>query len=139
MVLVRVVVAFVAGALVYAIGFALGVTIGDLQSILAIILPPSIRREEIWASSAAMLANLSSFYAFDFIVPKTSYKQRLLLSWCITLTVIAAVYAGAALASGERDLLIYPLCCIMPVGFLYYFVLKRWSETSSDEIIKAGD
>lgn len=123
--LLRIVGAFVLAAIVYTIGFIVGAIAGNISSWLAIILPPAIVREEIWAGAAALVANIGSFAVFAWIYPKIKSRRIAGFIWAAILTIVAIGYAVVCVILGYYSLLVYSGCCIVPIIVMFYMVAKE--------------
>ncbi|HBS60923.1 MAG TPA: hypothetical protein DEA44_16875 [Firmicutes bacterium] len=78
-------------------------------------------RSEIWATAAAIAANVASCSVFDAVYPSSPSKSRASLAWKIILLVFTVVYAILYIVYGHTQFLPYSGTSIfILIGLIIY-------------------
>lgn len=121
--ILRIVLAFLCGIVVYWIGFFVGGMIGELIAGFT-VMPQQAVLSEFWAGGAALAANAGGFAVFLGICKRGKRKKAAAYIFVTILAVFAVAYAVLCFLSQQDYLLAYPAACIIPI-ILFYIMVKR--------------
>jgi hypothetical protein len=129
--ILRMVLAFLCGIVVYWIGFFIGSLAGDVAAAITLT-APYVETSEVWAGGAAIAANAGAFTLFMKIYPNGKHKKAAAYVFVSILTVFAIVYAALCFFADQDYLLAYPIACIIPIIVMYGIVKRGEYEEVKD-------